>query len=162
MTSNKSIRPVVPSDLLALKGVIDSSELFPGELLNDMITPFFKGEDRRGFWLTFDDGQPVCVAYCAPEKMTVGTWNLLLIAVHADHQGKGIGARMMMYIEQKLAMQGERILLVETSGDDSFERTRAFYKKNGYTQEARVREFYQPGEDKIVYWKQLQVLSIKR
>lgn len=54
-----------------------------------------------------------------------------------------------------LAARGERVLLVETSGLASFERTRAFYRKCGYDEEARIREFYQAGEDKIVFRKSL-------
>jgi hypothetical protein len=46
-----------------------------------------------------------------------------------------------------------RTPLVESSGLASFERTRAFYRKNGYDEEARIHDFYQAGDDKIVYRK---------
>lgn len=42
-----------------------------------------------------------------------------------------------------------------TSGLASFERTRAFYRKCGYDEEARIRDFYRAGDDKIVYRKAL-------
>jgi hypothetical protein len=42
-----------------------------------------------------------------------------------------------------------------TSGLTSFERTPAFYRKCGYEEEARVREFYEAGEDKVVFRKGL-------
>ena len=87
--------------------------------------------------------------------MTEGTWNALLLAVRPDRQGKGLGAALMNDIEQTLARREERILLVETSGLDAFERTRNFYRKNGYEEEARIREFYAEGEDKIVFRKAL-------
>ena len=87
--------------------------------------------------------------------MTEGTWNLYLIAVHPQHQGLGYGTSMMKYIEQLLSDRGERILLVETSGLDGFEKTRSFYRRCGYEEEARIREFYQAGEDKIVFRKSL-------
>lgn len=107
-------------------------------------------------WLTYDDGTPMAVAYCAPERMTLGTWNLLLIAVHPDTQGKGYGAAIIRYIERTLAANGQRVLLVETSGLPSFEGTRLFYKKLGFDLEAVIREFYQAGEDKIVFRKALR------
>jgi ribosomal protein S18 acetylase RimI-like enzyme len=56
-----------------------------------------------------------------------------------------------------LTARGERLLLVETSGLASFERTRAFYRKCGYNEEARIRDFYKAGDDKIVYRKGLDV-----
>jgi RimJ/RimL family protein N-acetyltransferase len=45
---------------------------------------------------------------------------------------------------------------VETSGLPEFEATRRFYERNGYVREARIRDFYRKGEDKIVFWKRVQ------
>ena len=154
------IRSVKPEDLPALKSAIDANKLFPSEMLDEMISDYFSNEDSNDYWLTYDDGKPVAIAYCAPEKMTEGTWNLYLIAVHPDYQGAGRGTSMLHHLEQRLADRGERVLLVETSGLASFERTREFYRKCGYEQEARIREFYQAGEDKIVFRKLLTDLKV--
>lgn len=125
-----------------------------------MIAGYFAGEGGD-VWLTDqdDDGEPVAVAYCVPEPLTQGTWNLLLISVHPDHQERGRGAALLRHIEQALAAQGERVLLVETSGSPSFERTRTFYLRHGYDEEARIRDFYQAGEDKVVFRKALEALE---
>jgi len=154
-THSGTIRPVTPGDMAALKVVIDASGLFPSDMLDGMLAGYFSGEARNDFWLTDDDGGPVAVAYYAPERMTSGTWNLYLIAVHPDRQGQGRGAALLRHVEQALAARGERILLVETSGLPSFERTRAFYRQCGYDEEARIRDFYQAGEDKVVFRKAL-------
>lgn len=37
--------------------------------------------------------------------------------------------------------RGGRLLLIETSGQDGFDRQRAFYAGLGYTLEARIRDF---------------------
>ncbi|WP_421796334.1 GNAT family N-acetyltransferase [Haliscomenobacter sp.] len=152
---DSNIRKVLYDDLPALKGVIDTSSLFPSEFLDDMIASYFHQDNNTEFWVTYVEKEPVAVAYFAPERLTNGTYNLYLIAVHADHQGKTIGKSLIEFIEQFLKDRGERILLVETSGLPSFERTRAFYLKNGYTEEARIREFYAAGEDKVIFWKAL-------
>lgn len=150
------IRSVSPSDIPALKQVIDSSELFPSEFLDEMIADYFQNKDSTDTWLTYvQDGQAIAIAYCAPEKMTEGTYNLYLIAVNKSQQGKGIGTQIMNYVESLLRKQNHRILLVETSGLPEFEQTRKFYDKLGYTREAVIRDFYQEGEDKIVFWKKL-------
>ena len=44
---------------------------------------------------------------------------------------------------------------METSGTDDFEYVREFYRKSGYEEEARIREFYAAGVDKIVFRKRL-------
>ena len=149
------IRPIVPTDLPQLKAVIDGCGLFPSEMLDDMVAGFLSGESKEEFWLTIDDQGSQAIAYCAPERMTQGTWNLLLIAVHPAKQGKGLGSCLMRHIERALAARGDRVLLVETSGLPSFEQTRAFYDKLGYDREARIRDFYNAGEDKIIFRKAL-------
>ena len=150
-----TIRPVVRDDSAALKGVIDATGLFPAEMLDGMLAGYLAGTAGDDSWLTIDDGGPVAVAYVAPERMTAGTWNLYLIAVHPGHQSRGRGAALLRHVEQALATRGARVLLVETSGLPEFARTRAFYRTNGYDEEARIREFYAAGEDKVVFRKAL-------
>jgi ribosomal protein S18 acetylase RimI-like enzyme len=150
------IRDTRREDLPALIAMIDATELFPGEMLTDMAAPFLDGGEGDGFWLTaVADDSPVGVAYVEPERMTEGTWNFLLIAVHPARQGQGDGRTLLRHVEARLANDGQRLLLVETSGLPAFERTRSFYVSNGYGEEARIRDFYQAGEDKIVFRKVL-------
>lgn len=157
------IRAITPDDLPELKAIIDANDLFPSEMLEEMISGYFAQNESHDIWLTdeADNSKLVTIAYCAPERMTEGTWNLYLIAVHPEHQGAGLGSSMMNYLERILAGRGERVLLVETSGLQSFERTRKFYRNCGYDEEARIREFYQAGEDKIVFRKSLSVYQEK-
>ena len=76
MKPMSSFRPTVPEDLPALKEVIDKTGLFPSDRLDGMIAGFFADDPSEEIWLTYDNGQPVGVAYCAPEPLTEGTWNL--------------------------------------------------------------------------------------
>ena len=158
MQIDKNIRPVTPEDIPFLKAVIEANSLFPSDMLDEMTSDYFHN-NSNDLWLTYEDNQPVAIAYCAPERMTEGTWNLLLIAVHPDYQGRGYGTSLLNYIEQILAARGERLLLVETSSQDSFKRSQQFYLRCGYEQEAQIREFYQAGEDKIVFRKLLTGLN---
>lgn len=88
--------------------------------------------------------------------MTEGTWNLFLIAVSKKVQGQGIGGELVAHVEQALTLKQARILLVETSGQPDYELTRKFYPKCGYRQVANIPEYYDEGDDKIVFWKSLQ------
>ena len=153
--NSPDIRPLRADDLPALKSVVDATGLFPSEHLDDMVGD---APDRDGpeLWLTAEDGgRPVALAYCAPEPMTDGTWNLLLIAVHPSRQGRGIGAAAMRRVEDELAARGARVLLVDTSALPGFARTRAFYRGLGYEEEARIREYWAAGDDKVVFRKAL-------
>lgn len=157
------IRLTTPSDTNKLLALADATGLFePNQIeeLAQMLDQHFSDEsDSEGLWFTDDDNEPVGVAYVAPERMTEGTWNLYLIAIHPDYQKQGHGAALLRHIEQMLAKRGERVLLVETSGLEDFEYVRAFYQKSGYEEEARIREFYKAGDDKIIFRKALKSIT---
>lgn len=153
------IRSTTPDDTTALIALADATGLFPPsalELLRQMLTDSLGGNsDTEAFWITDDDNGPVGVAYCEPERMTDRTWNLQLIAIHPDRQRQGRGTKLLRYVEQALTARRGRVLLVETSGLPEFDRTRAFYVKCGYEEEARIRDFYATGDDKVVFRKVL-------
>lgn len=153
---NLSIRKVIQADISDLKSVLDSSELFPSSMLDEMISHYFSDPSSADIWFTAtDDGKPVAIGYCAPERLTEGTYNLYAIAVRKELQGQGIGMAMMNYIEEILRKAGNRILLVETSGKPEFELTRKFYHQCQYVQQAVIPDFYEDGDDKVVFWKKL-------
>lgn len=153
-----TIRPVTVADIPTLKDVLDTVDLFPSEMLDDLIADYFSNPASEHLWFTAEEeGVPISIAYCEPERMTDGTWILLAIAVRSDCQGLGVGGEMMRYVEDLLATRGQRILLVETSSLPEFEQTRTFYRNNGYHEEARIRDFYQHGDDKLVFRKSLTV-----
>jgi ribosomal protein S18 acetylase RimI-like enzyme len=152
-----SIRPTQTTDCDDLKLVLDSCELFPSELLDEMIYDYFNNPETEDIWFTATSEEvPVAVGYCKPEKLTEGTYNLLAIGVGKNVQGKGIAKEMMHYIEQLLKDKGARILIVETSSDDAQFPARNLYNKIGYHQEAIIRDFWNDGEDKIVFWKRIK------
>jgi len=152
-------RAIVAADLPALKAIIAANALFPPEMLDDMLAGFLACTAEE-HWFTLDENGPVALAYFAPERMTSGTWTLLLIAVHPAHQGRGRGTRLMRHVEHAVARTGGRILLVETSGTPGFARTRAFYPRCGFEQEAVIRDFYAEGDDKVVFRKQLGAVAV--
>ena len=77
------------------------------------------------------------------------------MAVLPASQGRGNGAELVGRLEESLRARGQRVLIVDTSSSDEFAATRRFYKANGYTEEARIRDYWDAGDDKIVFWKSL-------
>jgi ribosomal protein S18 acetylase RimI-like enzyme len=124
-------------------------------MMDEMTQDYFDSNSNNEIWLTYNNPEPIGLLYCAPERMADGTHNALLLAIHKEHQGKGIGSELMAFLENHLRNQGERVLLVETSGLDEFEMTRQFYKNNNYEIIARIPEYYEAGDDKVIFYKNL-------
>ncbi len=152
MTMN--IRPAAPQDVDAIGRLAEATDLFPAEMLGDMIAGYLAASNAD-IWLVADEDGVVGFGFCEPERMAEGAWNLLAISVSPDCQGQGVGAAMLRYLEERLAKVKARILIVETLGTTAFQPTRDFYLKNGFDEEARIRDFYEDGGDKVVFWKRL-------
>ncbi|MEM7295449.1 MAG: GNAT family N-acetyltransferase, partial [Pseudomonadota bacterium] len=139
-------------DLAVATGLFQADDLGAFE---DMLTHYFEGQLDDHCWIVDANDRLCAAAYYAPEMMTDGVWNLYFIGVRPEHQGEGRGAALLSYVEQDLNARSQRLLLVETSGLDRFDLTRKFYRKNGFSEEARIRDFYRTGEDKVVFRKVL-------
>lgn len=152
------IRNTNASDTEALMSIVESSGQFDPESLDHVrstLIEYLEGHSS-GIWLTADDGEPIGVAYCAPEPVTNGTWNLLMLWTRKDRMGQGHGRALVEKIEFELVRRGMRLLIVETSGLPEFESALAFYARIGFTPEARIRNFFAAGDDKIVLTKPIE------
>jgi ribosomal protein S18 acetylase RimI-like enzyme len=153
--TNIHIEATTSEDLPALAAAADETGLFPREMLPDMVAGFLAG-DAESLWLTASvDEAPVGFCYTAAEMLTQGTWNMLALAVRPTHQGHGVGAALVAELEARLRQRDVRVVIADTSGTDAFARTRTFYVQNGYTEEARIRDFWDAGDDKVIFWKRL-------
>ncbi len=83
------------------------------------------------------------------------TWDLYWIAVHPDAQRTGAGAALMAEVERRLEERRARLVIVETSSRDDYAPTRRFYAKRGYTEHARLRDFYAAGDDRVILGKRI-------
>ena len=152
-----TIRLVQGQDILHLKKVLDSIDLFPSEMLDEMISSYLSNPETEDIWFTETENDiPISIGYCAPETLTEGTYNLYALGVKSDIQSRGTGTRMVTFIEDHLKSNGHRILIVDTSSANDFKSSRDFYESLGYHKEAVIRDFWIDGDDKVVYWKKLK------
>lgn len=153
------IRSITQDDAAAVVDLAVASGLFEeadAGIVRKMMTDYFGGGEGEGHACIVDaDDEPMGVAYYEPALATDGTWYLTMIGVRRGDQGQGRGAALLRHVEERLRADDQRLLLVETSGLPAFDRTRAFYRKCGYEQEARVRDYYEPGDDMVLFRKSL-------
>lgn len=160
------IRTAEPNDLDAIKRIAVAAEMFSVdevEFFDEMFGGWLDGSLVGHQWLvaTGEDGAVLGAANYAPEPFADRMWNLYFIAVEPEHQGRGVGGELMATAEVELLSKGEevaRTLVVETSSTEQYDLTREFYVKLGYDEEARIRQFYGPDDDKVVFWKSLSAL----
>jgi ribosomal protein S18 acetylase RimI-like enzyme len=101
----------------------------------------------------FDGDHLLGYACFGPTPSTDRTYDLYWIAVHPDAQRSGVGAALMTEAERQLEARRARLVIIETSSRDDYVPTRRFYEKRGYVEAARLRDFYAPGDDRLVLSK---------
>jgi ribosomal protein S18 acetylase RimI-like enzyme len=105
--------------------------------------------------------EEILVGYACwgPTPATDRTWDLYWIAVDTSLQGAGIGTILLEEVERRLVGQHARMLIAETSSRSDYVATRGFYERRGYREAARVRDFYAPGDDRIIFVKRFHTLA---
>lgn len=102
-----------------------------------------------------DDGELagyVCYGHIA---VTIGSYDLYWIAVRQDLHGRGIGKALLAKAEEAMREANARNVYIETSSSEGYVGTRAFYERCGYMAECVVKDFYAPGDHKVLFSKSL-------
>lgn len=101
-----------------------------------------------------ESGELAGFAIYGPTPCTVDTWDLYWIAVRPRFQRAGVGRGLVERTERHVRSLGARICLIETSSRDDYSKTRNFYITCGYREVARVPDFYDVADDRVIYMKQ--------
>lgn len=87
--------------------------------------------------------------------MTRSTWHLYWLCVDPTCRAAGIGRALEAHAAAFARSRGGERLVLETSGLPSYQSTRAFYEKCGYTEVGRIADFYKANDDCVIYCKAL-------
>ncbi len=147
-----------PPDTEHVRAIVQSTGFFsPAEVeiaVELAIERLVKGLDS-GYHFLFAEQNNRVVGYSCfgPIPGAQASIDLYWIAVHNDFRGAGIGKKLMAESERAIKRLGGRRIYVETSSREQYQPTRAFYLACGYQQEALLKDFYAPGDSKVIYVK---------
>lgn len=165
--SKTLIRPAIQTDLAALEGIAAGTNMFVGEELQHFMssmeahlfaTPVDAPPSDTLLVATDTDaeGAPaVGAAYFRPEAMAQGVMNLLFIGVLPEARQRGHGAALLAAFEDAVSTSDARLAIIETASDNMFAPAWELYRSRGYDEEARVRDYYDDGLDKLVFRKRM-------
>jgi len=153
------IRPMKRSDKPAVMDLIAATGFFrPDEILvaEELIDIYLDRPDQNDYGIVVtesESGDVTGYLTWGPTPMTIGTYDLYWMAVSPKHQGKGIGRELVDWLEKKVAELKGRLIIIETSSMPRYEPTRRFYLGLNYREIARIPDYYQAGDDRVIYIK---------
>ncbi len=123
------------------------------ELIDLGLTP---GGGGYRFVVAELDGEVAGYACFGATPCTLGTFDLYWIAVLKRLHGSGVGRVILTRVEDEVRRDEGRMILIETGGKPSYSAQRGFYLGSGYREVARVPDFYEDGDDRVIYAKKLR------
>lgn len=151
---------VRPSDIAAVRELAQATGFFtPSEvdIAAELVEERVAKGDASGyhFIVAERDGRLAGYACFGLIPCTEHSWDLYWIVVHPDTQGQGLGRELLRAAEAAVARFGGTRVYIETSSRPLYAPTQGFYLRCGYREEARLPDFYSPGDAKIIYVRAL-------
>jgi ribosomal protein S18 acetylase RimI-like enzyme len=153
-----SLRPVARAHRARLEQLTRDTGLFREEEVEtavELLDESLAGDEDYRFLGAFDDDALVGYACWGDTPGTESTSDLYWIVVERKRQGHGVGSALLGEVERRLMADGRRLVVVETSSRADYVPTRGFYEARGYTRTATIRAYYAPGDDLVIYTKDL-------
>jgi ribosomal protein S18 acetylase RimI-like enzyme len=154
--------PIAPSHRSRIREILESAGNFTDDEIEVALELFDSGVGSPDYVFlgAFDHlGALRGFACFGPTPSTDRTFDLYWIAVDRAAQGSGVGGLLLAEVEVQLRALDARMVLVETSSRSEYDGARSFYANRGYAEVARVREFYAPGDDRLLFTKRFNNAS---
>ncbi|HTN76545.1 MAG TPA: GNAT family N-acetyltransferase [Pirellulaceae bacterium] len=153
-------RQVLPSDRQAVRAMVTATNFFrPHEIdvAEELVSEHLSKGSKSGYEFVFleEDKHLLGYACYGAIAVTLGSFDLYWIVVHPAHQRHGHGQRLLLEAEQRIRAEQGRQVYIETSSQPLYAATQAFYARAGYRLEATLKDFYDVGDDKLIYVKSL-------
>ena len=155
------IRKLQHGDREYVRTILQETDVFkPGEIAvaMELVDVFLdrQGQQDYDMYVSLDDEQNVVGYMCiGPTPITKGTFDLYWIAVKPSAQRHGIGRQLIEFGEHLVHSKDGRLIVTETSSQPKYLKVRTFYVHNGYGEVAHIRDYYDVGDDLVIYGKYL-------
>lgn len=141
-------------DLVRATNNFSEPEIDIAEELIDIVTNNPEQKDYYAF-VSEKSGKIAGFLLLGPTPATVGTYDMYWIAAHPAYYGTGIAQSLDTYAVNFVRERNGYLIIAETSSQPGYERTRKFYAKQGYSEFARIADYYKPGDDLIIFGKRV-------
>jgi GNAT superfamily N-acetyltransferase len=155
------VRPLTRADRRTVLDIIQTTQMFTPEeveLAGELIDVYLDQPQQKDYIIVVVEaagGRVVGYLAYGPTPITEGTYDLYWMAVRSGEQGRGYGRELVVWLEETVRKAGGRMILIETSSQPKYDKTRRFYLGLDYKEVGRIPDFYRQGDDRITYAKSL-------
>ena len=151
---------VVPADIAAVGDLVAGTGFFTAEeigIARELVEERLAQGLASGYLFLLAEAPDGLMGYSCygPTDADPAVFDLYWIAVQSACRGQGLGSDLLHETEAHITAQGGRRVLIETSSQPLYHPTRRFYEKHGYRLAETRKDHYAPGDDCLVFAKEL-------
>jgi ribosomal protein S18 acetylase RimI-like enzyme len=136
--------------------VFDAEEV---DVVAELFDGYLKDPVKSGYnFLTNRHPQTGAVlgfACWGPTSLSRGASDLYWIATASQAQGRGVGGDLFRAVESAVRAAGRWLIVIWTSGRPDYAPARSFYQRMGCELASRIVDFYDRGDDLVVFVRRL-------
>jgi ribosomal protein S18 acetylase RimI-like enzyme len=152
-----AVFPSRREDREAIGAVARSAGVFNAEeekTVYELFDAHLKSADSGYEWLSAFAGERLVGFACyGPTPLAQDAFDLYWICTDPGWQTRGVGRTLFAAIEADIRKRKGRLLMIWTSDAKQYQPANKFYTRMGCECTARIREYYKPGEDMVVFVK---------
>lgn len=150
----------LPGDVETIRDIVKSTGFFYDyevDVAVELIEERLNKGLESGYYFVFaqTEGRTVGYTCYGPIPTSRTGHDLYWIVTHNDFRGKGIGKKLLQETYSQVRVMGGTALYAETSGREQYAPTRYFYDHNGFILEATLKDYYDKGDDMLIFVKRL-------
>jgi len=153
------VRSMAGKDRETVLQLIHATDMFTEEeeqVAAELIDTYLTQPDQKDYAIDVvenDAGTAEGYVCYGPTPMAEGAVDLYWIAVHPGRYKRGVGKALVMHVETQVRQNKGRLVIIETSSREKYAPTHQFYIHLGYQEACRIKDYYRPGDDQIIYCK---------
>ncbi len=151
---------LLPPDIDAIRKMVTEAGVFSpeeidvaAELAEDRLSSGV--QSHYHFFVAEHDGTLIGYTCFGRVPLTDERYDLYWIITDPKAQRQGIASELMMETEEEIRRLGGKALYAETSSRAVYLPAHRFYLKHEFSEQARLKNFYADGDDKVIFGKTL-------
>ena len=151
----RHIRPLVAEDRAAVDRITRTCGAFTADeetICLELIDAALHGSKEYEVVVACEGDNVLGFLTYGTDPIGRGVWEVYWIVTDPNLQNRGVGSALLSWLHDHV---DGRMILIETGGRPAYEAQRRFYLKNGYREVSRIKDFYTPGDDLVVFRRDL-------
>lgn len=154
------VTPSVPAEREAIVAIAARTAVFSEEevaTVAELFDDYLRDAVASGYYfLSARQGDSVLGFACwGPTDLSKGAADLYWIATATEAQGQGVALALFQAVEAAVLAAGRWLIVIWTSSHEPYAPARRFYERLGCSLAARLTDFYDRGEDLMIYTRYL-------